>query len=148
MTRLLTATATAVSLLGLAAAPALAEGKTHHIAIQVDQNDPHTMNLALNNAENVESYYKSKGDSVEIELVAYGPGLNMLVDGKSPVAARIAQMALAMDHMTFSACNNTLTKMEKKAGHPIKLLSEARIVPAGVVRLSELQEDGWSYVRP
>lgn len=148
MTRLLTATATAVSLLGLAAAPALAEGKAHHIAIHVDQNDPHVMNMALNNAQNVEAFYKSQGDTVTVEVVAYGPGLNMLVAGKSPVADRVAQMSLAMDNLRFSACNNTLTKMEKKVGHPIKLLSEAQIVPSGVVRLTELQEEGYSYVRP
>jgi intracellular sulfur oxidation DsrE/DsrF family protein len=38
--------------------------------------------------------------------------------------------------------------MEKKEGHPIAILSEATIVPSGVVRLMELQEQGWSYVRP
>ncbi|MFC2969858.1 DsrE family protein [Acidimangrovimonas pyrenivorans] len=148
MTRLLTAAATAVSLLGLAAAPALANGKEHYIAIHVDQNDPHVMNMALNNAKNVEAYYKSKGDSVTVEVVAYGPGLNMLVAGKSPVADRVAQMSLAMDHLRFSACNNTLQAMQKKVGHPVKLLSEAQVVPSGVVRLTELQEEGYSYVRP
>jgi intracellular sulfur oxidation DsrE/DsrF family protein len=48
----------------------------------------------------------------------------------------------------FSACNNTKEGMEKKEGHPINVLSEATIVPSGVVRLMELQEKGWSYVRP
>jgi hypothetical protein len=38
--------------------------------------------------------------------------------------------------------------MEKKEGHAVKIVSEARMVPAGVVRLTELQEEGWSYIRP
>jgi intracellular sulfur oxidation DsrE/DsrF family protein len=48
----------------------------------------------------------------------------------------------------FSACNNTREGMEKKEGHPINVLSDAVLVPSGVVRLMELQEEGWSYVRP
>jgi uncharacterized protein len=38
--------------------------------------------------------------------------------------------------------------MEKKEGQPISLVSEAVLVPAGVVHVMELQEKGWSYVRP
>ena len=61
---------------------AAAEGVKHFVAIHVDQNDPKVMNMALNNAVNVNKYYESIGDTVEIELVAYGPGLNMFVVGK------------------------------------------------------------------
>ena len=50
----------------LAATSAIAEGQTHYLAIHVDQNDPQVMNMALNNAQNVEAYYKSQGDSVVI----------------------------------------------------------------------------------
>lgn len=127
-------------------------GKPHRIAIQVDQNDPALMNLALNNAENVMEYYRGKGEDVEIEIVAYGPGLNMLRADTSPVKARIAQIANAdasfPAKITFSACNNTLQGMEKREGHAITIIPQARIVPAGIVRLSELEEQGWSYIRP
>ncbi len=36
--------------------------KPHRVAIQVDQNDPAVMNLALNNATNVIEYYRAKGE--------------------------------------------------------------------------------------
>jgi len=127
---------------------ALAEGVTHYLAIHVDENDPKVMNMALNNAQNVTNYYESKGDTVMIELVAYGPGLIMYVDGKSPVADRIATMSLAMENMSFAACGNTHRKMSEKAGTEITLLSEATLVTSGVVRLMELQEQGYAYVRP
>jgi hypothetical protein len=48
----------------------------------------------------------------------------------------------------FSACNNTKQGMEKAEGHSISIVPEATVVPSGVVRLMELQEAGWSYVRP
>ncbi|RMD94148.1 MAG: hypothetical protein D6811_03425 [Alphaproteobacteria bacterium] len=132
----------------LPAAGALAAGKTHHVAIHVDQNDPKVMNMALNNARNVDAYYKSIGDEVVIELVAYGPGLNMYIPGKSPVEDRISMMAMEMPNLSFAACGNTLRAMSSKAGHDIELIEEARVVPSGVVRLIELQEQGYAYVRP
>ncbi len=127
---------------------ALAEGVTHYVAIHVDENDPKLMNMALNNVQNLTKYYESVGDSAVVEVVAYGPGLMMYVDGKSPVADRIAQMSLEMDHLSFAACGNTHAKMSQKAGGDVALISEAQIVPSGVVRLVELQENGYSYVRP
>ncbi|MBQ0804218.1 MULTISPECIES: DsrE family protein [unclassified Sulfitobacter] len=125
-----------------------AEGVAHKVAIHVDQNDPQVMNMALNNAANVASYYESQGDTVTIEMVTYGPGLNMLIADKSPVAQRISAMSLEMDNISFSACANTMAGMKKKTGHDVVLLSEATVVPSGVVRLIELQEDGFAYVRP
>lgn len=127
---------------------AWAEGKTHHIAVHVDQNDPQVMNLALNNVENVTKYFESQGDTVVIEVVAYGPGLNMYVVGKSPVAERIAAMSLEFENVSFAACGNTHAAMQKKAGTEVPLLEEARMVTSGVVRLVELQEQGYSYIRP
>ena len=124
--------------------------KAHRLAIQVDQNDPAVMNLALNNATNVIEYYRAKGEDVDVDVVTYGPGLHMLRTDTSPVLDRIKSLkdSAFPGKIQFSACGNTKEGMEKKEGHPITVLSEAVIVPSGVVRLMELQEKGWSYVRP
>ncbi len=146
MTRL--AAAAFAAAFALAASGALAEGKTHRVALHVDENDPAVMNMVLNNVQNVNAYYAAQGDTVEIEVVAYGPGLTMLVEGESPVADRVSAMSLEIDNLSFAACGNTLAAMEAKAGHAVPLLSEAGVVPSGVVRLIELQEEGYAYVRP
>lgn len=127
---------------------AFAEGLTHRVAIHVDENDPQVMNMALNNVSNVVKYYESQGDEVIVELVAYGPGLNMFVADKSPVATRISTMSLEIENLSFAACGNTLRNMSKKAGHDVALMSEAVVVPSGVVRLIELQENDYAYIRP
>jgi intracellular sulfur oxidation DsrE/DsrF family protein len=106
------------------------------------------MNLALNNAENVIKYYKSKGQEVEIRIVAYGPGLHMFRSDTSPVKARIERMSLALDNITFAACGNTKAKMMKKSGKPVPIISEAKMVVSGVVELVELQRQGWAYIKP
>jgi intracellular sulfur oxidation DsrE/DsrF family protein len=127
-----------------------ADAKPHRVAIQVDQNDPQVMNLALNNATNVIEYYRGKNEDVEVDIVTYGPGLHMLRADTSPVQDRIKRLKeLAFPgKIQFSACNNTKQGMEKAEGHAISVLPDATIVPSGVVRLMELQEQGWSYVRP
>ena len=126
------------------------EAKTHRVTIQVDQNDPAVMNLALNNVTNIMDAYKAKGEEVQIELVAYGPGLHMLRVDTSPVQDRVRRLKdMAFPgRIQFSACNNTRQGMEKAEGHAISILPDATIVPSGVVHLMELQEQGWSYVRP
>ena len=124
--------------------------KSHRLLIHVDQNDPAVMNLALNNATNVIEYYRAKGEDVSVDVVAYGPGLNMLRVDTSPVQDRIKQLrGMAFpSNVQFSACANTMENMEKKEGRPVAVLSDATIVPSGVVQLMEKQEKGWSYVRP
>lgn len=141
------------ALLLLAAPAAHAQGaKPHRVVIQVDQNDPAVMNLALNNAQNIVEYYRDKHEDVAVEIVAYGPGLNMLRADTSPVKDRIAHIASGgatfPSKIVFSACNNTLKGMEKREGHAITIIPQAGIVPSGAVRIMQLEEQGWSYVRP
>src|ERR1700682_1095735 len=129
---------------------AIGSAEPHRLAIQVDQNDAAVMNLALNNATNVIEYYRAKGEDVDVDVVTYGPGLHMLRADTSPVQDRIKSLkdAAFPSKIQFSACNVTKEGMEKKEGHPIEVLPGAVVVPSGVVRLMELQEKGWSYVRP
>lgn len=137
-------------LMGVGTARAADGAKAHRVAIQVDQDDPAVVNLVLNNATNVMEHFKSKGEEVEVEVVAYGPGLNMLREDKSAVKDRIARLKdfSYPASVKFSACNNTKEGMEKKEGRSITIIPQAALVPSGVVRLMELQEQGWSYVRP
>ena len=136
--------------IAFAASGFAADTKSHRVAIQVDQNDPQVMNLALNNATNVLEYYRGKNEEVEIDIVTYGPGLHMLRSDTSPVQdrlKRLKEMAFP-SKVQFSACNNTKQGMEKTEGKAISVVSDATIVPSGVVRIMELQEQGWSYIRP
>jgi intracellular sulfur oxidation DsrE/DsrF family protein len=119
----------------------------HRVVIQVTQNDPAVMNMALNNAQNLRKYYAEQGKSVRIEFVAYGPGLQMLREDISPVKDRIESFAMLAD-VTFSACGNTMSAQSRNENKDITLISNARVVPAGIARIVELQEQGWSYVRP
>jgi intracellular sulfur oxidation DsrE/DsrF family protein len=122
--------------------------KKHHLVLQVNTNEPATMNLALNNATNVAQYYKDLGEKVEIEVVTFGPGLHMLRDDTSPVKARIKAIKESTPSISFKACGNTQENMHKAENKEIPIIPEATVVKSGVVRVMELQEKGWTYVRP
>ena len=124
------------------------KGRVHHIAIQVDENDEAKMTLALNNIANTVRYYSEKGEETEVELVAYGPGLHMLREDTSPVKARLKSIKESLTNVTFTACEVTLHGMEKAEGKSIPIVPQAGLTPSGVVRLTDLQEKGWSYIKP
>lgn len=134
-------------LLSIAASTAFAEPKDK-IVFQVSENDEAIMNLALNNIANVNKYYADKGEEVAIELVTYGPGLMMLRDDKSPVKDRLKSFKQNFENVHFRACNNTLTKMKEKEKKDIALVPEAEIVPAGVIKIVELEQAGYNYIKP
>ena len=120
----------------------------HKVAIQVNQNDKAVMELALNNAKNIIDFYKSRGETVAVEIVTYGPGLHMLRRDTSPVKERIATMSLENPNLTFAACGNTQANQSKAENKPIVLVDEAKIARSGVVRLMELQRRGYANIRP
>jgi uncharacterized protein len=124
------------------------DNRVHRLVIQVSENDPAVMTLALNNAVNVTQHYGEIGEEVEVEVVAYGPGLHMLREDTSPVKERLKSMTESLVGLVFTACGNTKETMEKAEGKPIPILSHAKIVKTGVARIMELQEKGWTYVRP
>jgi intracellular sulfur oxidation DsrE/DsrF family protein len=126
----------------------LKRSKPHNLVLQVNVNDPAVMNLALNNATNVAQYYKDLGEKVTIEVVTFGPGLHMLRDDTSPVKARIKSIKEANPTISFKACGNTRENMNKVENKEIPLIPEATVVKSGVVRVMQLQELGWTYVRP
>ncbi|HEY7302277.1 MAG TPA: DsrE family protein [Xanthobacteraceae bacterium] len=124
------------------------EKKMHKLALHVDRNDPDIMRLAFNNARNAYDLYNSWGEELSVEIVAYSQGLHMLRDDTSPVKEEIHELRKHVPQIAFGACNNTKRAMEKREGKPVPIIPEATIVPAGVVRLVQLQEAGYAYVKP
>jgi uncharacterized protein len=145
--KVLAATFVAVPLLDRKAGAA-DEKKMHRLALHVDQNDAEVMKLALGNARNAYDLYQGRGEEIAIEIVAYSQGLHMLRDDTSPVKEEIRATRAKVPQIAFGACNNTKRAMEKTEGKTIPIIQEAVVVPAGIVRLVELQEQGFKYVKP
>jgi uncharacterized protein len=113
---------------------------SNRIVIQVSDADPAKWNLALNNARNLQTDLGTS--NVDIEIVAYGPGIGML-KMDSPVASRIDDARAT--GVKVVACENTMRgqKLAKS-----DMLNGIGYVQAGVVEIMQKQQQGWSYLRP
>lgn len=122
------------------AAFAAGPGGKQGVVMQVSDNDPAKWNLALNNAKNVQSELGK--DKVDIEIVAYGPGINML-KMESEVGNRLEDAK--KNGIKVVACQNTMKaqKLTEKDMH-----SAIGYVPSGVVELMKKQEAGYAYIHP
>jgi len=134
---LLVAAATSVAAISAHAS----EGKK--IVLQISDDSPEKQTLVLNVANNLEKLY-GQGKS-QIEIVAFGPGLKLLLKDNSN-AERI--QGLSMEGVQFSACGNTIKGMTKKTGHAPVLNPNAKVVDAGIARIVDLTEQGYTLVRP
>ena len=114
--------------------------KRHKIVIQVSDNDPAKWNLALNNAKNLQDDVGAA--NVDIEIVAYGPGIGML-KLESPAGARIADAMKAK--VNVLACENTMRGQKLTKDDMLPAIS---YVPAGVTEIMTKQSEGWAYLRP
>ena len=114
--------------------------KRHRLVIQVSDNDPAKWNLALNNAKNVQDDVGAA--NVDIEIVAYGPGISML-KLESPSAARVQEAIKS--NIKVIACENTMRgqKLTKD-----DMLGGISYVNAGVTEIMKKQGEGWAYLRP
>ena len=128
--------------------PALAADGVHNLVLQISDNNPQKMNTVLNVAANVVRYYESQGETVEVRIVAFNAGLHMLREDTSPVLKRLSSFGASMPNVSFAACSNTIAGMTKKEGKAPPIVSLAEKVPAGVVDLITLDENGWTIVRP
>ncbi len=107
------------------------------------------MNKVLNIAANLSRDFAARGEEIVIEIVAYNAGLHLLRSDTSPVAKRLKNFTASMPDIKFSACGNTIRGMTKKAkGKAPPIMAFAKVVPAGVVRLMELDAQGYFVIRP
>lgn len=136
----------AVACLLLLASPVTRAGDDpaeRKVVLQITDGAPEKQELVLNVASNLIKHYGS--GRVEVEVVAFGPGLPLLLANNS-LADRV--QSLEAEGVRFSACENTIKGMTKKLGHRPELNPAATSVPAGIARLVELSGEGYTIVRP
>lgn len=113
------------------------------IVLQISDPNPIKQTLVLNVATNLIKYYGP--DKVDIEIVAFGPGLRLMFKDNIN-SGRIE--GLSSSGVRFAACKNTIAGMTKKLGHSPELNSNAVPVSAGVVRIIELENQGFKLIKP
>ena len=140
--RFLTGVIAVLSLALAMAAPAQAPQASVRpkVVLQMSDADPAKWNLALNNAKNVQTDLGAA--NVDVELVAYGPGIGML-KADSIVGNRVDEAMAA--GVKVVACENTMHAQKLAQAD---MLGKISYVQAGVVEIMQRQQQGWSYIRP
>lgn len=113
------------------------------VVLQISDPNPFKQTLVLNVAQNLKNLIGK--DLVEVEIVAFGPGLRLLQKGNAN-SGRIK--GLIGDGVRFSACEQTMKKMTKVLGHKPEMNPDATVVSGGIIRILELTKKGYTLVKP
>lgn len=115
-----------------------------HILLQLSDGDEAVQSRVLSVASNLLKHYGGP-DLVDLEIVAFGPGLSLLF-ADSPQRERIS--SLAANGIRFVACMNTVETLERTTGKRPELNELALPVQAGVAHIVERSGQGFVVVRP
>jgi intracellular sulfur oxidation DsrE/DsrF family protein len=115
----------------------------HKIVLQLSDNDPHKQALVISVANNLLKFYDP--DKVAIEVVAFGPGIDLL---RSENPSRKQVESLIAQGVRFDVCLNTVDTIERESGRRPDIMPAATPVQVGVGQILLLTENGYTLVRP
>ena len=115
----------------------------HKIVLQLSDNDPRKQALVISVANNLLKFYDP--DKVAIEVVAFGPGIDML---RSENPSRKQVESLIAQGVRFDVCLNTVDTIERETGRRPDIMPAATPVQVGVGQILLLTENGYTLVRP
>lgn len=121
------------------AGPAQQDGPAHRVVFEVTSSKPKDWESAVRRIENLR---KTLSGGAEIELIAYGPGLPILVKKKTSVGPGLSRLTAA--GVRLAACSNSMRGMKVTAAD---LIEGAVPVDSGVAESVRRQEQGWSVLR-
>ncbi|MCK5663461.1 MAG: DsrE family protein [Thiotrichaceae bacterium] len=126
-------------------APGLVQAADRKMVIQVNTKDATTQKMAINSAKNLKKLLGK--ESVDVEVVVYGPGLSLI---KSSGSNADKVTALMSDYgVKISACKGALKAYAKRhGGRELDIVEGVTKVATGAIRILELQEQGYAYLRP
>jgi uncharacterized protein len=115
----------------------------HRIVLQLSDNDSRKENLVISVAYNLLKLYDP--DKVAIEVVAFGPGIDLL---RPDNTSRQRIESLVAQGVRFDICLNTVDTIERETGKRPEFIAAATPVQVGVGQILALTEKGYSLVRP
>ena len=136
---------TAVPMLRAQQAPPLQDKPfaEHKVVLQLSDNDAKKQALVISVAYNLLRAYDP--DKVAIEVVAFGPGIDLL---RTESSNRKLVESLIAQGVRFDVCLNTVDTVERETGKRPEIIPAAIPVQVGVGQILHLTENGYTLVRP
>jgi intracellular sulfur oxidation DsrE/DsrF family protein len=130
------------ALLGGCAGMGVGKAK-ERVVIQVSDADPKTWNQALNVVANMKANYAKRGTESEIQIVAFGMGIQMLKD--DAVVANRVRESMKNGGAQMVACENSMGRFKLTKD---MMVDNVTYSETGVIYIIDKQREGWSAVRP
>jgi intracellular sulfur oxidation DsrE/DsrF family protein len=115
----------------------------HKIVLQLSDSDPKKQGLVISVANNLLKFYDP--DKVAIEVVAFGPGIDLL---RPDNVNRKMVESLVAQSVRFDICLNTVDTIERESGKRPEFIPVATPVQVGVGQILLLTENGYTLVKP
>jgi uncharacterized protein len=115
----------------------------HRVVLQLSDGDPTKQALVISVAYNLLKAYDP--DKVAIEVVTFGPGIDLLRPDNSN---RKRVESLVAQGVRFDVCLNTVDTIERETGKRPDIIPVAISVQVGVGQILSLTENGYTLVRP
>jgi len=121
---------------------------TWRIVMHANLADEFMQNAMLEETENFLKTFSANNQKVEVEIVAYGAGLSLLMTDRTAHAERIASLQGNFKNLRFTACKRSMTRMaEIQDDDDIELLPNTHVAPSGISQILKRQKEGWHYIR-
>jgi len=120
---------------------------TWRVVLHVTTDDPRRLKTVLDEAEGLLEGRLPHDNSVEVEILANGRGLDLLRTRTSPYAERIQALQAQYNNVAFKACQRAINRVQREQNITVKLLPAAETVPTAIGEVIHRQRQGWAYVR-
>lgn len=117
-----------------------AQQKEHKIVFDFTKGDTASFSTIMRQLNNI---VKATQGNAKLEVVCYGPGLDMLMKERTTVQQQIEEFH-GKYNVVFSACE---ASMQRRGIKKAELLSQVVTVPLASLEISSKQQEGWSYLK-
>ncbi|MGD8999044.1 MAG: hypothetical protein PVF75_01400 [Granulosicoccaceae bacterium] len=121
--------------------------KVWRIVMHVNTLDDYLQNTLLEETEHAFETFKANNRELEVEIVAYGPGIEFLMPERSLYTDRIISMQKRYPNLTFTACERSYNRLKRKMGNEPKLIKNTKVAASGIREIIQRQQEGWHYIR-
>ena len=117
----------------------MAQQREHKIVFDFTKGDTASFATMMRQAKNI----LNAAGNAKVEVVCYGPGLDMLTKERTTVLKEIEELS-GKFNVVFAACE---ASMKRRGIDKSQLLPAIVTVPLASLEISSKQQEGWSYLK-
>jgi hypothetical protein len=122
-------------------------GGVWRIVMHISTVDEYMQNAMLEETENFLKEFEKNGQKAEVEIVASGAGLALLMTNRTSYAQRISNLQRKYSNLTFTACNRSMQRIAEIQEDEVELLPNTHVAVSGISEILKRQQEGWHYIR-